>query len=294
MLKIQFNAPREDELNFAAANFCLIPEDQLDELDPSIVGEIISRPCLTLSSEDWLYTFLAARFARDPLYFQMLEFVRFEFLSFDVILQFIRDTKDYFGCLNVCIWDRIARRLALAVPDSYFRRIEVPLDPEAPLDGIIALLSDECLGNVDDRGVVEISASGTWSKFLPKYIADLHSEDHFCSTNFPNEWVCYDFLRNRVTPTHYSLRSYCDGSEDRANPRSWAIEASNDCYNWIELDRQNKNDDLDGSGLIGTYPCPATGQYKYVRMRITGTNHRGDYALALTSFELFGVLHRSM
>jgi hypothetical protein len=291
-LKAEIGVSYKRELEFAALKFSQLSERHLDSIGIPLLWEIISHPSLVLSSEDSLYKFLSARFTRDPSYFQMLECVGFEFLSLQMVLKFIADSHEYFDYFNISLWDKVTRRLKLTATEPSYRRIDFAWNNTAPLNGIIAQLSAECGGNVHDKGIVLVTASGTWSRFLPKHLADLESDFHFCSTNCPNEWVCYDFMNMKVTPTHYTLRSYIDGMEDRANPKSWIIEVSNDKEKWIEIDRQTKNRELNGSNLIRSFSCVCEGEWRFVRMRTTGRNFRGDYALALTSFELFGSLYK--
>jgi hypothetical protein len=291
-LKADLGVSYKRELEFAALSFSQLSEADIDSLGVSLLWELLSHKFLALSSEDSLYAFLSARFDSDPSYFQMLELVNFEFLSENMILKFIEDSHEFFDCLNLSVWDKITRRLKLTPTEPSYQKMQFSWQCSAPLNGIIAHLTQVCGGNVHDKGAVVITASGTWSNFLAKHLADLESHGHFCSTNSPKEWVCYDFMDMRVCPTHYTLRSYIDGTEDRANPRSWVIEVSNDKNMWVEIDRQTKNPELNGSDLVRSFSCICEGKWRFVRMRTTGKNCRGDYALALTSFELFGSLFK--
>jgi hypothetical protein len=72
--------------------------------------------------------------------------------------------------------------------------------------------------------------------------------------------------------------------------KAWAVEVSRDAKNWTELDKRT-NTLLNGPSRFHTFPCAKPGQKcRYLRLRQTGTNARGDNVLALTNFELFGLL----
>jgi hypothetical protein len=84
-------------------------------LDFSLVYEILSHRSLVLSSEDSLFEFTR----NVPHYFELLEFVRFEFLSIDAIYQFVDDLlarKSLSQSLNQIIWANICHPLVLDVP----------------------------------------------------------------------------------------------------------------------------------------------------------------------------------
>jgi hypothetical protein len=83
------------------------------------------------------------------------------------------------------------------------RAAEFPLDPDAPLNGIVAHLTRPCGGNVHDFGIVEVVAVRPLNR--PASIARLAQQDDYVSHDVPDEWVGYDFKHMRVVPTAYSL-----------------------------------------------------------------------------------------
>jgi hypothetical protein len=99
-------------------------------------------------------------------------------------------------------------------------------------DGIIAHLTKECGGNVQDRHVVDVTCgsleketyganphSGAYENklcYAAKNAANLEDDSHFSSAcrsrseDIPhtrNNWVCYDFKERRIVPTHYAVRT---------------------------------------------------------------------------------------
>ena len=161
----------------------------------------------------------------------------------------------------------------------------IPIDP---LNGIIALLTRQCGGNVHEKGVVELTASSTGVWDL-KNVVELGTNSWFICNNESNSWIRYDFKGRRVAPTSYSIRSY-----DCSYPKSWVLEVSNDGSDdsWKVVDRRENNEDLNGKYLTHNFAIsgsPSEG-FRFVRLRQTGKTHDGDDYLVLTSLEVFGTL----
>jgi hypothetical protein len=167
-----------------------------------------------------------------------------------------------------------------------------PFDPRAELDGIIAGLTRQAGGNVAEKGVIAITASGCIdsSRFAPKFAADLMNDSVFVSGNEPNQWIAYDFLERRVRITHYTLRSRFDGWINSNNPKSWVIEISLDGQGWTEIDRKEDNGDLNGTNLVKSYELGAEAEARVVRIRQIGPTHSGKHFLTISGFELFGAI----
>jgi hypothetical protein len=103
--------------------------------------------------------------------------------------------------------------------------------PTSPLSGIISYLSERCGGNVHDHHLVTITANQQYDDDLSnaaKNAADLTAHSIFNSVNEPNQWICYDFNRMKVKPTHYSIRSHYGGHMKYCNLKAWTVESSND------------------------------------------------------------------
>ena len=163
----------------------------------------------------------------------------------------------------------------------------------APLRGIIAHLTRKCGGNVHEKGLVEVTASGVHCGLVPEHAVELGSDSEFCSKNKEGSWLCYDFKGRRVAPTSYTIRSYTDPYR----PKSWDLEVSNDGRSWERVDRRENNSDLTGKGFVthnfSISPVPGGG-FRFVRLRMTGENHAGNSSmLDLTALEVFGELSDS-
>ena len=155
-----------------------------------------------------------------------------------------------------------------------------------PLNGIIEKLTRDCGGNVHEKGVVEVTASSC-SLGSAKDVVDLGADTCLYSYWEPDQWIRYDFKQRSVTPTGYSIRS---GSE--WCPKSWVFEVSNDGKNWQVVDRRDNNEDLKAGDVWCNFAIidHPHGNFRFVRLRQTGTNHYGDNQLVIAALEVFGTL----
>ena len=170
----------------------------------------------------------------------------------------------------------------------------------SPLNGIISHLTRECGGNVDDKGIVSVTASTVQSeKYRPKYVVDFETEAYYASGPEPllkNEaslWICYDFKERRVIPTSYSVKSHHFGP-GHGHLKSWVIEVSEDGTknSWVKIDQQDNNFELNGRGVVRNFRIsnvPAE-SFRFFRLRQTGPNHRMEHYLAICALEIFGTL----
>ena len=163
-------------------------------------------------------------------------------------------------------------------------RSEFVCDESKPLDGIIAHLTRECGGNVHKKGAIEITTSSVYSNYKTESVVDLGTDTCFCSKNEPNQWICYDFKEQRVSPTSYSMRTGLN-----SQPRFWVLEVSNDGSEWEVADRR-ENEELNGEHVTRnfTISAPSSGAFRFVRLRQTGENYSGGNYLDISSLEIFG------
>ena len=170
---------------------------------------------------------------------------------------------------------------------------EFPFYEMRPLDGIITHLTRECDGNVHEKGVVNVTASSFLGGDKPENVVDLWSRSEFCSNPSPNSWICYGLGEWRVTPTSYSIRSYGRGPGGE-HLKTWVLEASNDGSedSWAVVDSRENNSDLNSSYVIRNFAisAPPSEVFRFIRLRQTGKNHKGNDYLYLSALELFGAL----
>jgi hypothetical protein len=138
-------------------------------------------------------------------------------------------------------------------------------------DEIIARLTKECDGNVDDHNIVEV-ASGLFEKETVQFTLRGKNEPQWTATNAAdveakscfrsvfrnrsegvthprNNWRCCDLKERRIVPTHYRIRAY-SGS---CHLKSRLVEKSADGKKWREMDDEEKRKQLNGSDFAATF-----------------------------------------
>lgn len=157
--------------------------------------------------------------------------------------------------------------------------------------GIIHQMTEECGGNVSDKGRVNVTSSSCLSTNLPKYAVDLdNNQTCFESNNEINSWLKYDFISRKIRPSYYSIRSRNTIKGDH-HPMNWVIEGSNTdySYDWTVLDTRNNITSLDDSCASQFFSIQKTDTfYRYLRIRQTGRNSSGYYYLEISALEYFG------
>jgi hypothetical protein len=117
-------------------------------------------------------------------------------------------------------------------------------------------------------------------KFLPRGDATPKFERWMVYTeNKPGQWICIDFVENRVRPTNYTMIAVW--------LQSWVIEVSMDGENWVEIDRKTKVKDFHYNA-IASFQVAVEGEGRFVRLTQTGPNQAGGHTLWVEAFELFG------
>jgi hypothetical protein len=158
------------------------------------------------------------------------------------------------------------------------------------LDGIIALLTERCGGNVHDHGLVDITSLN--GRETGKWAADLNASSRFVSGFGPGQWLCYDFKARLILLTGYSIRSQVEQGPGKCHPRHWVVETSMNGTDWTVVDERKDNFDLNDADrsvyfdIHGAHYCVC----RFVRLRQTGMCHANNHYLCLTAFELFGDL----
>ena len=80
------------------------------------------------------------------------------------------------------------------------------------------------------------------------------------------------------------------------HPKSWVLEVSNDGSegSWTVVDSRENSFDLNDKFVTRNFAVSArpSGAFRFVRLRLTGKNHRGENFLQVCALELFGTLTR--
>lgn len=157
--------------------------------------------------------------------------------------------------------------------------------------GIIHQMTEECGGNVSDKGRVNVTSSSYRAGNLPKYAVDLdNNQTCFESDGYVNSWLKYDFISRKIRPSYYSIRSRNTNKGDH-HPMNWVIEGSNTdyLYDWSVLDTRNNITSLDDSCASQIFSIQKTDTfYRYLRIRQTGLNSANRHYLEISALEYFG------
>jgi hypothetical protein len=264
-------------LPFLASQFCELTWSELDNIPASALYHILSQTMLKLTSEDSLYFYLSSHFSSDPEYLDLLQFIRFDYLSAESISCFLSVLPD---SIDHRLWESISRRLISRLDnESEFRFGEAK-----SLDGIIAYLTRKHGGNVHDKGIVTITSKSLDHDrtYAVRNAADLTSDTWFMSQNDPGQWVMWDFHDMCVRPTHYTISSY--------GLKSWVIESSLDGKKWAEIDRQTNTEYGKDHSWVASFAVSNSAGFRLVRLSQTGPHHFGSQHLGFRAFEVFGTL----
>jgi hypothetical protein len=287
------------ELEFIASHFSELSGPDLLKLTLDQLTVVLSCATLRIKDEDWLYEYIVTRFDSDPRFAILFENVAFEFLSADAISQFVK--SDIFPYLSFPVWTSVCRRLILKVEPKtkntnryWIKSTEIPLTPEFPLHGIISHLSRRCGGNVSEHNLVNVMASSNSSGYRVQDVADLESDVKFATRDVPGSWICYDFKTFRIRPTGYAIRSQYDTGAGNCHLRCWVIEISDDGVSWLEIDRRQNNNDLNGQNITKCFQVERTQKCRFLRLRQIGKSHSNNDLIFISSLEVFGVLYEDM
>ena len=157
-------------------------------------------------------------------------------------------------------------------------------------EGIIAMMTRKFRGNLHDRGQVIVTSRDLYSdQYLQKYVLDLGDRKScYESRNLSGAWFCLDFRDRRVLVSHYWVRTYGNGP---GHLRTWVLEGSLRGENWEQIDTVKDADSMnDKYAALRRKVTGAQGPFRYVRFRMTGTNHNGEWWLNCSGIELFGTL----
>jgi hypothetical protein len=306
------------ELKFIASHFYdfLYRPDALKSIPFSVLYETIDQGSLRLENEDSLYNFISRGIETNRETHGLLEFVRLEYCSTEIMNDFLDIFSDYFYEINASKWTNIRGRLISANVNRKPAKQFPPLVKKGKyFDGIIAHLTRECGGNVHDRHIVDVT-SGSFEKeivganphsgaydndpdYAAKNAADFETDSCFgsafrnSSEDIPhtrNNWICYDFKERRIVPTHYTIRTHCYSGPGSEHLKSWLVETSTDGENWREVAREENNKQLNGSRFTATFAVAGGGEYRFIRLVNIGRNHLETDALLISAWEIFGNL----
>lgn len=140
-------------------------------------------------------------------------------------------------------------------------------------------------------GIIEVRASSVTSDSAPPGALLARQLLRFTTKPEKQSWVSFDFGKHVIRPSHYTLRHYA--SWDVEALRNWVFEGSVNGKTWTLLRQHTKDQALSGKSDTHTWALSgpnAQKAYRYFRVRQTGLNSNGHYYLALSGFEIYGLL----
>jgi hypothetical protein len=288
MLSELMNLRNDEEIAFAASQFFKLDMKSISKLNVSMLSRIVSHESLKLTNEDSLLEMILSTISSNPDYSILLDYVDYANLSKSSIEAFFDLISNSFEFLTISVWIRLRNRIVGNI--SHSTRIalsDFPFRDGSPFNGIISHLTQKFGGNVCDRAIVSVTASGGSPQQFHE-IVNLQNSNITQTANSPNSWICYDFKELRVKVSHYSLRSRTDS--DNYFPVHWTLEGSMDGNNWITFDSRTNQTKLLGRGNSATFPTSQSSFVQMIRIRQQGKDSGGSDYLTLSAFELFGTV----
>jgi hypothetical protein len=108
-----------------------------------------------------------------------------------------------------------------------------------------------------------------------------------------NNWICYEFRRHILVPTHSSIRSGREVVGGRYM-KSWLLEISTDSTSWTEVDHRGDNSDVNKSYATATFCTNFNMECRFVRLVNIGCNHDRNTRIVISAFEVFGSITENM
>jgi hypothetical protein len=296
----------DGEIQFAASHFYELDFDDVNTLTISLIERILSSTELCLRDEDSLLEFIGNMDSESPI---LLRHIFCQYLSIESVSAFLSLVSP--ANIDPLIWSSLCCRLVLPVflgasvdPEMIRSRFidkylipgmgtaplmssDFAMEEDKPFDGIIAYLMDTEYGFFSENRSIKITSKSLDDEWFttdndPMNVADFTSTSLFCSKNERCQWICWDFRRRRIRPTHYTIRA--------SHLQSWVIEGSLDGKIWTEMDWRERQTTAAPFAVSRPMDC------RFIRLTQTGENSqsfhtRRPHCLQLSAAEFFGTLY---
>ena len=295
-------------IDIIAQNFFTYDQSNLLKLPKTTLYSIISNPNLKIENEDSLFDFICKIFENDldtndesPKITSFLEEIYIVNLSkekFHTFLELVEPNE-----ISISLWRNLCQRFS--EPDEnnsdinnkrYTTFIESDskiINDKSIFTGIISNLTKQSGGNVAKNGTIFVTSSSEYSSdYSAQNVVDLDSSSMFSSRNERDQWLMYDFRFLRIKPTSYYIKSGIYGKYEY-HPRSWDLEGSNNGKEWDVLDSRRNDGSLNGVSSTGKFDISSSYKYyKYLRIKQTDTNWKGDNFLVISALEFDGSIQK--
>jgi hypothetical protein len=108
----------DQNVPIVASHFYELSSSDVDQLSLPVLRGILSDPTLVVRDEDSIFEVIHRRSSTDLSYFELLEFVRFEFVSDEIMKTAFDFISNSFDSLTLNIWSGLRARLTLPANPS--------------------------------------------------------------------------------------------------------------------------------------------------------------------------------
>ena len=296
-IKKELNINFNEEIAFLASHFHIFLSEYSEEisnLDVDTIEQIISDQNLKLYNEEELFDIILNLYIKSKKYSPLFSHIIFINLKAKSLQDFYQnfDIND----MNKSIWDSIFCRLEQDISDKsldkYKQSNQEFLENRylgKRHEHIIRHLSKQCHGNVHRKNVIRVTPSSKDKMHDVENIVE-QNDSHFATKNESNSWVKFDFKERKVLLDSYTLISP-EWEPNDFHLKSWILEVSNDDQNYIEIDRHEDCNLLNGSLYRETFEVSCSIPQRYIRLRQIGPNWCGFNNLVINSIEFSGYLY---
>ena len=176
--------------------------------------------------------------------------------------------------------------------------VSIPYKPSMNLYGIIDYLNNKSNGIVSLNGVVQVTCSSTQPNCLFSVhdckclcnFKDLSSKSMWTPNNERNGYVQFDFVKNYVNVSFYTLQT--PTSETLDYPKSWEVKCSNNLKEWTTIDKQLDQECMNTNNVCNTFKCQnyCSKFFRYVRIVNIDEcwNKSSRYYFDISAVEFYG------
>lgn len=286
-------------------------KDMISQFGYDIIDSIISHPKLQVESEDDLVYFINELYAKDSEYSNLYSYVYFKNVSSSTMKEFIE--KVYYEDITRGTWRSLSERLSEDINNDdptksekeattrktkcqRYKKHQEKKSSDSSMtimyenqnfSGLIKYLQKE-LDIREEINITSSSIGGTPSRDPWSVISYEEQTKCFFTNIEETPWICIEFKRHTIAPTHYSIRS----GEDSDNPKSFVLEGSKDMVVWTTIDQENNCSNLKEKRAVSTFSIQNDNHqsYKYLRLRHIGPTWSNQPRLQISSIEFYGQL----
>ena len=294
--KTVLNMSNDEEINFLANNFLELYENyfhELERMEIQTIIDIFNSDNFVVSDENTLFDCIFNLYEMSKDYAVLFEFIVFLNLSENNMQKFINTFS--FNDLNLKIWNNICfslinqKTVPLALINMKYRnRYNAYRDEFDAFNGIIHQLIKLHGEDLCNKAIIDITSSTWITDDEPANVIKYDSDELFCSENLPGQWICFNFIKNKLKIKGYTLQTY-SFKENGPHLKNWVLEGSNDNVTWKQLDLQCTQE-LNGQNKYVKYHVQNNEAYQFIRLKQTGVNWANDNILILQAIEFFGEL----